>query len=91
MYVNIGGDFVVSSSDIVGVFDIDKLTVYGTNRIYLSKIEKRGKIINITQKLPKSFVICNNGFQNVVYISPLMASTITKRIAQNSLEFSGGV
>ena len=49
VYVNIGGNFIIKSDGIIGVFDIDKTTVYKTNRNYLSKVEKRGKIINVTK------------------------------------------
>ena len=52
MYLNIGKDFFVNSREIVGVFDLDKTTVYKVNRFYLSKMEKRGKIINVTENIP---------------------------------------
>ena len=42
MYVNIGGDVIIDSCKIIGIFDIDKTTVYKVNRNYLSNSEKRG-------------------------------------------------
>lgn len=84
MYVNIGGDVIVDAREIVGVFDIDKTTVYKVNRIYLSKAEKSGKIINVTHKIPKSFIICKKNLENIVYISPLTTTTLQKRIAQRT-------
>ena len=81
---------MIKKSNILGVFDIDKLTVYKVNRNYLSKSEKRGKIINVTHKIPKSFVVCKESFENVVYISPLNTATLYKRLIQNDFNFCGG-
>lgn len=79
MYINISGDYSLKTSEIIGIFDIDKLTVYKSNRIYLSKMEKRGKIISVTNKIPKSFLLYGSKKDSVVYLSNLMPSTIYKR------------
>ena len=91
VYINIGGDYIIKADDIIGVFDIDKTTVYKTNRNYLSNVEKRGKIINVTNKIPKSFIVCADGTQNKVYISPLNTATLSKRLLRKSMDFNGGV
>lgn len=79
MYINIARDYILKTSEIIGVFDIDKITVYKSNRNYLSRMEKRGKIISVTDKIPKSFLVCGSKKDSVVYISNLMPSTICKR------------
>ncbi len=79
MYINIARDYILKTSEIVGIFDIDKITVYKSNRNYLSKMEKRGKIISVTDKIPKSFLLCGFKKNSVVYLSNLMPSTIYKR------------
>lgn len=79
MYLNIGKDFFINSGEMVGVFDLDKTTVYKVNRFYLSKMEKRGKIISITENIPKSFVVCSSKEESKVYLSGLLPSTIYKR------------
>lgn len=79
MYINIARDYILKTSEIVGIFDIDKITVYKSNRNYLSKMEKRGKIISVTDKIPKSFLLCGLKKNSVVYLSNLMPSTIYKR------------
>lgn len=91
MYVNIGGDVIIDSCKIIGIFDIDKTTVYKVNRNYLSNSEKRGKIINVTQKIPKSFIVCEKDPENVVYISPLTPVTLSKRLSQSGANLFGGV
>lgn len=79
MYVTIDSDIVLDKRDIVGIFDIDKLTVFKNNRDYLSNLEKRGKIISANEKLPKSFIVCKNGSEEEVYMSSFLPSTLVKR------------
>lgn len=79
LYLKINYDCVVLDNDVVGVFDLDKMTVFKTNRNYLSKAEKRGKIINTTESLPKSFVVCESCGEDTVYLSSFMPHTISNR------------
>jgi hypothetical protein len=79
MYVTIDSDLILDKRDIVGIFDIDKLTVYKSNRTYLSNLEKRGKIVSNDEKLPKSFIVCDKKGEEEVYISPFLSSTLIKR------------
>lgn len=80
MYLHIGNDVIINNEEIIGIFDIDKTTVFKVNRKYLSNKEKKGIIRYVGTDLPKSFIICsNNNGDEVVYISPLNTSTILKR------------
>lgn len=78
-YLNIGSDTIVFDEDIIGVFDLDKVTVFKSNRIYLSNMQKRGKIVNTTENLPKSFIVLKDGKDDKIYLSQLLPSTILKR------------
>lgn len=86
MYINIGENNIINTKNIIGVFDIDKLTVYKNNREYLSICEKYNKIKSMTENLPKSFIICvnknNNNYKEEIYLSCLTCSTILKRISR---------
>ena len=79
MYLNVGGDVIIDDHDVIGIFDLDKTTVFKVNRNYLSTMEKRGKIVNVTEKLPKSFLLCMSDKDEVVYVSHLLSSTLLKR------------
>lgn len=80
MYLHIGNDVIINNEEIIGIFDIDKTTVFKVNRKYLSNKEKKGIIRYVGTDLPKSFIICsNNNDDEMVYISPLNTSTILKR------------
>lgn len=86
MYLHIGGDKVVKSGDIIGIFDIETASTSKTAREYLCASESK-KIISTTDDLPKSFVVCRKRLKNgkndkntIVYISQISSSTLKKRI-----------
>ena len=42
---------------------------------------KAGQVVNVTNDLPKSFVLCEEGGQVRVYITQVSSSTLRKRAA----------
>ena len=86
MYLHLGGNTLIRSNDIVGIFDIDKVTVKKDSREFLKKAEKSGNVINVTYELPRSFVVSSNGQRKTkVYISQLSPSTLKKRAMENNI------
>lgn len=78
MYLHLGQDTVVRTDDIVGIFDIDNTTVSRHTRQFLNLMEKKGKVVTITDDLPKSFILVN-GAADTVYLSQISAATLKKR------------
>lgn len=76
MILYLGGDTVINTKDIIGVFDMDTSTVNKATRDYLSLAEKSGRIEYVNYELPKSFVVCGDK----IYVCPLNTATINKRI-----------
>lgn len=83
MYLHIGQNKLIKESSIVGFFDMDTSTVSKKTRDYLYKAEKDGKVKQISNDLPKSFVVCKDSNDDVIYISPLLSLTLTKRSINN--------
>lgn len=79
MYLHIGGDKTVDMRDIVAVLDMDNTTITARSRKFLTAAEKRGEIVDITEDLPKSYVITESGGKCRVYISSLSPQTLIKR------------
>lgn len=79
MYIHLGGDTVIKTERITGIFDMDTSTVNKATRDYLSAAEKEGRIIYVNFELPKSFVVCGGE----VYVCPLNTATLLKRINDN--------
>lgn len=79
MYLHIGKDIILKTDDIIGIFDLDNATVSKRTRNYLSKAEKNGEVIYVTNELPKSFIVCRKNNKKTVYISQIASSTLEKR------------
>lgn len=81
MYVHLGENIIIKKKNIIGIFDLDKLSTSEITNNYLNMAQKRYKIVNVSMELPKSFIVCEEfGGEEVVYISQLNPSTIYKRI-----------
>ena len=83
MYLHLGADTVVRTRDIVAVFDMDRATVNATSRKFLAAAEKKKKVVNVSDDLPKSFVVCTDGR---VMISAVSSQTIARRNESNRCE-----
>ena len=80
MFLHLGNNILVNSKDIIGIFDLDNVTVTKTSREYLNRAEKQGEIEYVTYELPKSFILTSKKNKNKIYISQLSVSTLNKRI-----------
>ena len=87
MYLHIGGDYVIDSRDIVGVFDIEKSTVSNITREYLRKSEKSGRVITFMSDMPKSFIVVDKENDIYVYLSSLAPATLKKRFDGSVKEY----
>ena len=76
MYIYLGGNTVISTKEILGIFDMDTSTINKATRDYLSKAEKDKKTVYVNFELPKSFIVC----KDKIYICPLNTSTLLKRV-----------
>lgn len=85
MYLHLGQETVVKTEDIIGIFDLDTSTVAKSTRDFLSVSEKEKQVINVTDDLPKTFVLVKGKNQKNcrVYISQLSSSTLQKRNGEN--------
>lgn len=73
-------DSVILKKNIIGIFDMDKTTVSKKTREYLNNSERQGKVRYLSYDLPKSFVVCDESGEMVVYISRLSSGTLIKRL-----------
>ena len=87
MYLHLGKNVVVAQKDIVAVFDLDNSSHSHITRDYLARAEKNGRVVNVSDDLPKSFVVCRqeDGLQTV-YLSQLASATLLKRAAGINFE-----
>ena len=85
MYLHLGQNVVVTEADVIGVFDLDNTTGSQITRKYLSEAEKAGRVISVSDDLPKSFVVCGatnpieDRGESKIYLSQLTTQTLLKR------------
>jgi len=79
MYLHLGQSVVVPEADILGIFDMDNTTSSRITRDFLSQAEKTKSITNVSEELPKSFVVCAKNDKTEVYLSQLSTQTLHKR------------
>ena len=86
MYLHLGQSVVVRQKDIIGIFDLDNTSSSFRTRKYLEQVEREGRMVVVTDDLPKSFVICHKDGQETVYLSQLSSATLRGRAENNSFE-----
>lgn len=80
MYLHIGNNALIAKSDIVAVFDLDNSSHAHITRDFLATAEKKGRVVNTCEDLPKSFILCvGQDGEQTVYLSQLASSTLLKR------------
>ncbi len=79
MYVHLGGDTVVLQKDIIAIFDLELTSISKITREFLHVAEEEGFVVNVSEDLPKSYVLTESDNESRVYISPISAATLFKR------------
>lgn len=79
MYIHLGSDIVVNQKSIIGIFNLETSSVSKITREYLKAAEKNGNVINVSEDLPTSFVVCKNKEKTTVYTAQISSSTLFKR------------
>lgn len=84
MYLHLGQDTVVLINDIVGIFDLETSTVSNCSRRFLYDAQKGGRVFNISDEFPKTYIVCvDSAGKETVYISQISSATLRKRSAFN--------
>ena len=92
MYLHLGGEKVVKTKDIIGIFDMDTSTVSKNTRDYLNKAEKNGEVVTVSFDLPKLwwFAPKSKGKKRCIYLKyrqPHLISVIYQKIFTFSFIF----
>lgn len=78
MYLHLGRETVVKTSEIIGIFDIENTSVSKITREFLNSFSP-SQVVNVSEDLPKSFVVAHQKENVKIYISPISVSTLKKR------------
>lgn len=82
MFLHLGQDTIITTEEIVGIFDLDTSTVMKSTREFLTTMSKEKRVVNVSYELPKSFVLTydKKTKEKTMYISPISSVTLLKRI-----------
>lgn len=86
MYLHLGQSTVITTKELIGIFDMDNTTVMKSTRDYLAQAEKNGEVVNVSYELPKSFAVCSDGDGKKVYITQISPATLVKRAKSKQFE-----
>lgn len=87
MYLHLGSNVTVPSDDIVGIFDLDNCSSSRITVQFLKAAEEEGMVFPVGEELPKSVVVCcPEGSWQRIYLSPLNAATLVRRIESGLYE-----
>lgn len=90
MYLHLGNDVVVRKKDIIAVFDMDNTTVSKQSRRFLTVAQQEGSVVDITEDLPKSYIVTEDEGKIKVYISSVSSKTLQKRWSNNKIIYETG-
>ena len=79
MYLHLGQNVVVQEADVIGIFDMDNTTGSHITRKFLGDAEKAGRVINVSDELPRSFIVSGAGAEIKVHLSQLSPQTLLRR------------
>ena len=79
MYLNIGNDMMLRQKSVLGIFDLDNTSTSKRTRAFLEQAEREGQVVPCDD-LPKSFVLTQEYGMIRIYLTPLSAATLEKRM-----------
>ena len=68
------------------IFDLDNTSQSKITRKFLENEEKAKRVINVSEELPRSFIVCREKNRTRVYISQISSTTLQKRTSYGYLE-----
>ena len=78
MLMHAGRDFVLNTRDIVGFFDLDSTSPGHITREFLAVAEREGAVVDLSEDLPKSFILTDFPTETV-YVTELSTAALKGR------------
>lgn len=79
MYLHLGKGIVVNTSEIIAIMDLDSSSRSVHTREFLKIVEEEGFVRNVSDDIPKSFIICEIDGQSVVYLTNISSKALIGR------------
>ena len=80
MYLHLGKGTVVNTSDIIAIMDLESSSLSANTREFLKVVEEEGFVQNVSEEIPKTFVVCETNGQSVVYVTNISSKALAGRV-----------
>lgn len=84
MYLHLGSDTVVNTADIIAIMDLESSSMSANTREFLKIIENEGYVRNVSDEIPKTFVVCKINGQSVIYVTNISSKALAGRVEKYS-------
>jgi len=81
MYIHLGNKKNIREKDIIGIFDMDRVTVSKVTKSFLNEAQKRGDLITVVNEIPKSIILTSD----TVYMSQLAPRSLYGRLTEKEI------
>ena len=79
MYLHIGGEYLISYEQIIGIFDLDATIDQTPDTLdFLHQAELREHMELVSPDIPRSYIVSDDR----IYMSPISAATLRRRLRQ---------
>lgn len=80
MYLHLGKGTVVNTSDIIAIMDLESSSHSINTRDFLKIVEEEGFVRNVSEEIPRTFVVCEVDGQSVVYVTNISSKALAGRV-----------
>lgn len=80
MYLHLGSQMAVRDRAIIGIFDLDNTSSSKITRAFLEQAQEEGALIDVSDELPKAFVLTEEYGMRRGYLTQLGAATLQRRL-----------
>ncbi len=79
MYLHLGKDVSVNTKNIIAILDLESTSVSKGTRDFLKIVEEEGFVRNVSEEIPRTFVLCEINGQSVIYITNISSKALAGR------------
>ncbi len=79
MYLHLGKDVSVNTKNIIAILDLESTSVSKHTRDFLKLVEEEGFVRNVSEEIPRTFVLCEMNGQSVIYITNISSKALAGR------------
>ena len=82
MYLQLGADMAVREESLIGIFDLDNLSVSKHSLAFLKRCQEEGAVIAVTDDLPRSAVLTMEFGMERLHLTGLSSRALVGRLEE---------